>query len=73
MWSIERERERHLSFRPIVLLKNVVIHFSGAVGHKHYGLAAHAATSSSIKLHRDKKHMNMYHRKKIRSEMLFKH
>lgn len=61
MWNeTVRETYTHLSFWPIVLLKNIIIHFCGTVGHKHYSLAAHAAPSSSIKLHKVKdKNKNM--------------
>lgn len=65
------ERQTHLSLWPIVLLKNVVIHFRGTVGHKHYCLAAHAATASSIKLREDRQDMKIQNGKQIISEMLF--
>lgn len=40
----------HLSFWPIVLLKNIIIHFSCPVCHKHYGLVAHTSMASLIEL-----------------------
>lgn len=43
-------RETNLSFWPVVLLKNIIIHFCGTVRHQHYGLAAHAAPTRPIKL-----------------------
>lgn len=53
----ERERETHLSFGPVVLFKDVVIHCSRPVGHQHYGLAAHAAASSLVKLQKERKYI----------------
>lgn len=60
MWN-RREREgTHLSFWPIVLLKNVIVHFSRPVSHEHYSLAAHTAMSSLIKLQKERKHIKIY-------------
>lgn len=48
------ETMTHFSFRPVVLLKNIIIHFSCPICHKHYGLAAHAAVSCLIELQEEK-------------------
>lgn len=47
---LRTERKTNLSFWPIILLKNVIIHLRGTVSHEHYSLAAHAAPSRPIKL-----------------------
>lgn len=58
MWGeggLRTERKTNLSFWPIILLKNIIIHLCGAVSHQHYSLAAHAAPSGPIELQKDRK------------------
>lgn len=59
--KIKKEVKTYFSFWPVVLLKNIIIHFSRSVSDEHDGLAAHAAMSRLIKLQTGKKqHMKYF-------------